>query len=108
MNDSVRNVTRRHFLTEAGAGLGAVALTGLFGREAQAGTGRRPHFAPRAKNVIYLHMVGAPSHLDLFDYKPMLQKHHGQLLPEELWKGLRLAFIRKRPHLLGPHSWRDA
>ena len=101
MNDSIRTMTRRHFLQESGAGLGAVALTGFLGGEAHAGNARRPHFAPRAKNVIYMHMVGAPSQLDLFDHKPFLTKHHGQLLPEDLWKGLRLAFIRKRPRLMG-------
>ena len=46
-------------------------------------------------------MVGAPSQLDLFDYKPVLQKHDGQLLPDDLWEGLRLAFIRQQPKLLG-------
>ena len=46
-------------------------------------------------------MVGAPSHLDLFDYKPELQRLNGQLVPDHLWEGLRLAFIRKQPTAVG-------
>ena len=56
-------------------------------------TARRPHFSPRAKSVIYIHLVGAPSHLDLFDPKPELQKRDGQKCPDEFFKGKRLAFI---------------
>jgi hypothetical protein len=59
------------------------------------------HFAPKAKNVIYFHLVGAPSHLDLFDYKPELQKRNGELCPKEMFEGKQLAFIRSRPTLLG-------
>ena len=65
------------------------------------------HFAPRAKNVIYIHMVGAPSHLDLFDYKPELQKRNGQLCPDEFFKGKQLAFIRQQPSLLGTPSKKE-
>ena len=90
-------------------GLGSIALGSLLSNDLPAG--ERPesltadmgstHFAPRARNVIFLHMVGAPSHLDLFDYKPELQRLDGQLVPDHLWEGLRLAFIRKQPRLLG-------
>ena len=59
------------------------------------------HHASRAKNVIYFHFVGGPSHLDLFDYKPELQKRDGELCPDEFFKGKRLAFIRNQPKLLG-------
>jgi len=94
------NLTRRLFLQQAAGGLGAAALGTLLGRSAwaQGGLGRR---AARAKHVIYLHMVGAPSQLDLFDYKPTLVRHSGELMPESLWEGLRLAFIRQRPKLMG-------
>ncbi len=60
------------------------------------------HFPPRAKNVIFLFMAGAPSHLELFDHKPMLEKHHGELPPADLIKDYRAAFIQPNARLLGP------
>src|SRR5262249_46302849 len=77
--------------------LGAMALGSLLARETQA----KPHFPARAKHVIYLHMVGAPSQLDLFDPKPELVKRDGELCPKEFIEGKRFAFIRGHPHLLG-------
>lgn len=69
---------------------------------------QRPHHEPRAKHVIYLHMVGAPSHLDLFEPKPELARRDGQLCPERFFAGKQLAFIRERPNLLGtPTDDRD-
>jgi hypothetical protein len=99
----VRRLSRRAFLVQSGAGLGAAAFSSLLNAQERRDPlrPRRPAFPPRAKRVIYLHMVGAASQLDLFDYKPVLQKLDGQLLPDALWKGLRLAFIRQRPKLLG-------
>lgn len=92
-------VTRRALLLQSGAGLGAAALARLLG---DGGTGDpRPHFAPRAKSVIYIHLVGAPSHLDLFDPKPELQRRDGELCPESFIAGKQLAFIRNHPQLLG-------
>ncbi len=76
--------TRRDFLSESGGGLGAIALAQMLGSErASAGTENglltdRLHHAPRAKRVIQLFMAGAASHIDLFDHKPALEKHHGQ------------------------------
>jgi hypothetical protein len=71
--------TRREMLNRSANGFGALALSALFGREALAEDGRRgPHFAPRARNVIFLYMDGGPSQVDTFDYKPMLVKHHGK------------------------------
>ena len=67
-------LTRRGFLQQASAGFGMLALNGLFSREASAAT----HFAAKAKNVIFCFMDGGPSHVDTFDYKPMLKKHQGQ------------------------------
>ena len=87
---------------KTGYGLGGAALAGLFNGEAMgAGTGNAMHFPAKAKNVIYLHMVGAPSHLDLFDHKPELQKRNGQLCPDEFFVGKQLAFIREQPTLMG-------
>ena len=63
---------------------------------------RTPHYAPRAKNVIFLFMAGAPSHLELFDEKPQLAKFDGTLPPAELIKNYRAAFINPSSKLLGP------
>jgi hypothetical protein len=65
-------------------------------------TPRQPHFAPKAKNVIFLFMAGAPSHLEMFDNKPQLAKFDGTLPPAELIKGYRAAFINPNSKLLGP------
>src|SRR5580704_500763 len=98
-------IHRRHFFQRTGLGIGAMALSSLL-RQASAETvnslaPRAPHFAPRAKRVIYLHMIGAPSHLDLFDFKPELAKHNGEPCPKEFIEGKRFAFIRGHPRLLG-------
>ncbi len=108
-NNQLLNYTRRHFFQKAGSGLGGIALASLLAKDLPAETTpkekpsnrRQSHFKPRAKNVIFLHMVGAPSHLDLFEHKPELNRLNGQLVPDELWKDLRLAFIRKQPKLMG-------
>jgi hypothetical protein len=103
---SLKAVTRRHFFKEAGLGIGAMALSRLL--EGQQGPPeRRAHFAPKAKSVIYLFMVGAPSQLDLFDPKPKLKAWNGRACPDELLKGERFAFIQGTPRLLGsPYSFR--
>lgn len=103
------NYTRREFFQRSGMGVGGAALTALLADSLQAKSptpanpmaAQRSHFLPRAKNVIFLHMVGAPSHLDLYDAKPKLQELDGQLVPDKLWEGLRLAFIREQPKLMG-------
>ena len=98
-----RLVTRRHFFKDCGIGLGSMALASLLNENsfAQANTQSKnplapkaPHFAPRAKRVIYLFMAGAPSQLDLFDYKPELVKYNGQPVPKEFTKGINYAFIK--------------
>jgi hypothetical protein len=98
-------ITRRHFFRQAGFGIGTAALFDLLGRDTlaagQAGARRGPHFAPRAKNVIYLFMAGAPSQVDLLDHKPKLAALDGTSAPEEILKGERFAFIRGTPKLLG-------
>jgi len=90
------NQNRRRFLSRLGMGIGGVALGSLlipdlFGKkEEDAVIAGLPHFAPKAKRVIYLFQNGAPSQLDLFDYKPMLQQMHGKDLPASIRMGQRL------------------
>ena len=95
------NQNRRHFLQKLGLGIGGLALGNLldpFGNSSgssatsllQSGPVPLPHFAPKAKRVIYLFQSGGPSQLDLFDYKPLLNKMRGQDLPESIRKGQRL------------------
>jgi uncharacterized protein (DUF1501 family) len=98
-------ITRRYFFKECGVGLGAMALASLlknnnvFAGVPKLNTSnpfapRAPHFAPKAKRVIYLFQAGAPSQLDLFDSKPTLQKYDGKPVPAEVVKGQKYAFIR--------------
>ena len=79
-------LTRRELLGRSSLGLGGAALATLLGRDLWAGEGEKrlvPHFAPKAKRVIYLFMNGAPTHVDLFDWKPKLQEMHGKPVPPE-------------------------
>jgi uncharacterized protein (DUF1501 family) len=108
------DVTRRHFFRDCGIGAGKIALAGLLtdawaprapadapgGRDPLAS--RAPHFAPKAKRVIHLFMAGAPSQLDLFDYKPALARLEGKPLPPSVIGGQRYAFIRPDAAVLGP------
>ena len=96
-------LNRRSFIKAGAASLGSLAIPPLI----QANN-RIPHFAPKAKNVIFLHMVGAPSHLDLFDYKPGLNKWHGKDAPEELYKGKNFAFITGVPKMMAsPYKFKQ-
>jgi hypothetical protein len=100
-------LARRWFLRDCGLGLGAAALHSLLARESQAAGSnplapRSPHFEGKAKRVIYLFHAGAPSHLELYDPKPELEKRNGQLPPAELLKDYRAAFIKPNSALLGP------
>ncbi|MGZ8921094.1 MAG: DUF1501 domain-containing protein [Limisphaerales bacterium] len=103
-----REVSRRWFFKECGVGLGAIALKSLMADNLVAASvanplaAKKPHFDAKARNVIYLFMAGAPSHLELFDNKPALAKHDGTLPPPELLKGYRAAFINPQSKLLGP------
>jgi len=89
-------LNRRQFLNRFGAGLGGAALADLLAADATAApTAERgilgaTHFAPKAKRIIYLFMSGAPSQLDLFDYKPLLNQRHGEQLPDSVRGGQRL------------------
>ena len=88
--------TRRHFLSKGKHLLGGAALATLFGRSASGALTAKtrdvhsPHFMAKAKRVIYLHMVGGPSQMDLFDYKPNLGEWYDKELPESIRKGQRL------------------
>ena len=102
---------RRGFLASGGFSLGSIAFAEMLSKSADAfatdDVTRKPHFAPKAKHVLYLHMVGAPSQLDLFDPKPELVKRHNQPCPEEVTKGRDFAFIGKTSTLAGsPWSFR--
>lgn len=116
MNEEFKNISRRHFLYESAVGLGAFALGSLTGCNMSPSKSsladivldpmapRPPHFPGRAKRVIYLHMAGAPSQFELFDYKPELAKLNNQPCPPSLLEGKRFAFIRGTPKLLGPQA----
>ena len=102
-------VTRRWFFRECGVGLGAIALGELLRQSGFAAVPssdplsvRQPHHAANAKRVVFLFMAGAPSHLELFDYKPQLAKYDGTLPPKNLIEGYRAAFINPSSKLLGP------
>jgi hypothetical protein len=94
-------------LRDCAIGLGGIALHTLLGQDAAAAPApplapRQPHFPAKAKRVIYMFQAGAPSHLELFDPKPALKKHSGQLPPAELLANYRAAFIKPNSALLGP------
>lgn len=120
-----RAQTRRHFIRQCTTGMGGLALSGfltscqlnrhesplvaqtgrgLSGRDLNPLAPLPPPFAPRVKSVIYLHMAGSPSQLEMFDYKPELAKLHDQDCPQSLLQGKKFAFIRGTPKLLGPQA----
>ena len=108
-NLSPKEVSRRWFLQQCSVGLGTIAFGQLLVERGYAETThadplapKQPQFAPKAKRVIFLFMAGAPSHLELFDYKPQLAKFDGTLPPPELLKGYRAAFINPNSRLMGP------
>ncbi len=114
LQHDLEQLTRRYFLKECASGLGAIAFGSLLGGcnpfskktaldfSANPLLPKPPHFIPKAKSVIYLHMAGAPSQLEMFDYKPDLAKLDGQDCPQSLLEGKKFAFIRGVPKMLGP------
>jgi hypothetical protein len=120
MNDQrLRDLTRRTFFKQVGYGIGGLALSNLLAETLLASDGagqkndpfspKKPQFPAKAKNIIFLFMAGAPSQIDMFDPKPMLQKYDRQPCPEELLKGERFAFIKGTPKLLGsPYRFEQA
>ncbi len=113
-NDYLEQLTRRHFLKECGFGLGTLAFGSLWGCSSGGNKNlfnaanplqtKAPPFPGKAKSIIYLHMAGAPSQLELFDYKPALQKLDGQDCPNSLLEGKKFAFIRGVPKMMGPQA----
>jgi hypothetical protein len=108
-NTHPKQITRRWFFEQCRVGVGAAALHSLLAESGYAATEpadplapKKPQFEPKAKRVIFLFMAGAPSHLELFDYKPQLAKFDGTLPPPDLLKGYRAAFINPNSKLLGP------
>jgi hypothetical protein len=98
--------TRRYFLKECAAGLGALALSDLMSDGAIANPNpdlqlMGTHFKPKAKRVIYLHMTGSPPNLDMFDYKPELVRRNGEECPQQFLEGKEFAFTSGTPKLLG-------
>ncbi|UNZ00244.1 DUF1501 domain-containing protein [Zhouia spongiae] len=118
----IETQTRRHFIKECVAGMGGIALSSLFfscngffdpKKNSKMSLSERdlnplatlaPPFPPKIKSVIYLHMAGAPSQLEMFDYKPDLYKLHNESCPESFLEGRKFAFIRGVPKLLGPQA----
>jgi hypothetical protein len=115
--------TRRHFIKQCATGMGGLALGSIFtgcgdflkdeksvkksgftDRDLNPLATLAPPFGPKVKNVIYLHMAGAPSQLEMFDYKPELRKLNNQECPQSLLEGKKFAFIRGTPKLLGPQA----
>jgi Protein of unknown function (DUF1501) len=116
---ALQQKTRRHFIKESAMGLGALALGSLLDScSGKAKTGvnpivfdsanplapRPPQFPGKARAVIFIHMAGAPSQLELFSYKPELAKLDGQDCPPSLLEGKKFAFIRGVPKMLGPQA----
>ncbi len=111
--EHLQAVTRRHFLGRSSLSLGAMAMASLAMDTSNAAASpsaspiddplapKRPHFAPKAKRVIYIHLTGSPPNLDLFDYKPELVNRDGQPCPDQYTKGKRFAFTSGTPKLLG-------
>src|SRR4051794_29503333 len=108
-DEILKTRTRRQLFKNCVSGIGAVALASLmndnlFAAGANAAASsidplapKLPHYAAKAKHVIFLHMAGAPSQLDLFDYKPKLIEFQGKPVPDEFIKGERFAFIKGTP-----------
>ncbi|MFL3658241.1 MAG: DUF1501 domain-containing protein [Opitutales bacterium] len=110
---TLEHETRRQFLSRCTTGLGAMFLAGKSGSfasgldysthdTANPFNALPPHFRGKAKRVIYLHMIGAPSQLELFDYKPDLERLDGQACPQSFLEGKDFAFIQGTPNMLGP------
>jgi hypothetical protein len=103
----LRAITRRHFFGKSACGIGSLALASLLNDKLFAGSTvspllpKEPHFKPKAKRIIYMFMEGAPSQLDLFDYKPKLNELNKQPIPLDIVKGEKFAFIKGTPKILG-------
>jgi hypothetical protein len=100
LEQTIRAETRRQFFARGSRGLGIAALASLFGTDKLAAAAARaeavggipalPHFPPKAKRAVYLHMVGAPPQMETFDYKPVMKEWFDKDLPDSIRKGQRL------------------
>jgi len=97
-------IGRRSLFQRAGYGLGGFALADLLNAETSVTAQAAVNATPSAKSVIYIHLVGAPSHLDLFEPKPELTRRHGQDCPKDLFESSKFAFVRELPKLLGGNT----
>lgn len=105
--DHMHTLTRRTLLRDASYGIGSLALNHILAKTVL-GSPIVKQIAPKAKQVVFLFMAGAPSQLDLLEYKPELNKRNGEECPEELTQGERFAFIKGRPKLLAsPHQFQQ-
>jgi hypothetical protein len=95
--------TRREFLTQSGAGFGAIALNAMLAEAAQ----NQPHHKPRAKSVIFLFMEGGPSHLDTFDPKPLLNELAGQPIPDSFGEVITSMGEFRSPLLGTKRTWKQ-
>ena len=109
--EHLTQMMRRQFLTSSASGLGGLGLLSVLAQDgvaAEQGVNpesnpllpKSPHFAPRAKACIFIFLAGAPSHVDLYDPKPVLQERNGQQLPKSLTEKVRFAFIKKESAIL--------
>jgi len=106
---NLNEASRREFLLRGGAGFGALALTGMLARDKAIGSpnaSKQPHFAPTAKRVIFLFMEGGPSHMDLFDPKPLLNKLAGQTMPASFKRPITPMGETESPLLASPRQWK--
>lgn len=94
-------IGRRTLFQRAGFGLGGFALADLLQQDTSTEAASASHFASRGKSVIYIHLVGGPSHLDLYEPKPELQRREGEDCPQELFESGKFAFVRDLPRLFG-------
>ena len=114
-DEMLKALTRRQLFKRCTTGMGTIALASLLNEDLFAATPggamdalspRQPHFPGKAKRIIYMHMAGAPSQLDLFDHKPKLVEFNGKDVPAELIKNERFAFIKGTPKCLAsPHTF---
>jgi Protein of unknown function (DUF1501) len=112
--ERARYLSRRWFFRDCTLGLGSIALASMMAENASAAAAtaapkavdpllpRKPHFAPKAKSVIYLFMAGAPSQLELFDHKPTLAKYNGRPVPKDVLGGQTYAFIKPDSAIYAP------
>ncbi len=113
----IRATTRRQFFGQSGLSVGSMALASMLGADAARGSendSKNPlapkagHYPAKAKNIIYLHMSGSPTQLELFEHKPELKKLDGKPCPKEYLEGKRFAFIKGVPNMLGtPYKFKQ-